>query len=87
MLVHDETILAIAKNVVERGAPPVFSKAAYIQAIAKRSDEIKRPGESTHQSFVRAITADEVGKLRADDAVAKRGAATVTDIDQSLVQR
>jgi hypothetical protein len=63
MSVHDETIIAIAKNVVKRGAPPVFAKSAYIAAIAKRADEIKKAGESTQQAFTRAITDDEIGRM------------------------
>src|ERR1700722_18977121 len=64
MTLHDETIRAIAKNVCERNAPPVFAKSAYIAAIARRAEEIKKSaGESTHQAFARAITQDSVGQL------------------------
>ncbi|MFZ0209887.1 MAG: hypothetical protein WAL59_27910 [Roseiarcus sp.] len=63
MSVSDETIIAIAKNVVERGAPAVFAKSAYITAIATRADAIRKAGESTQQAFARAITEDDVGRL------------------------
>jgi hypothetical protein len=63
MSAHDDLIVSIAKNVVSFGADPVFPKSAYITAIAKRSDVIKKPGESTQQVFSRAITHDEIGKL------------------------
>lgn len=63
MSISDQTLIAIAKGVVERNAPAVFAKSIYIAAIAKRADEIKKAGESTAQSFTRTITQDEVGKL------------------------
>jgi hypothetical protein len=63
MSVHDETIRAIAKNVCEANAPPVFAKADYISAIARRADEIRKAKLSTQQSFARAITQDDVGNL------------------------
>lgn len=63
--VHQETIVAIAKNVIERGADPVFAKHEYIAAVNKRALEIKKPsGESFQQAFSRAIsTPGDIGAL------------------------
>jgi hypothetical protein len=63
MDISTQTIIAIAKGVIERGAPPVYEKHVFIKAIAKRADEIRKAGESTQKSFARAITADDLGKL------------------------
>src|ERR1700722_130282 len=64
MTLHDETIRAIAKNVCERNAPPVFAKSAYIAAVARRAGEIKKPPrKSTPHALARGITQDEIGRL------------------------
>jgi hypothetical protein len=63
MSLHDEKIIAIAKNVVAgRCMDAVFERSAYHKAIEKRAAEIRRNGESPQQSYTRAITQDEDGK-------------------------
>jgi hypothetical protein len=63
MDVSTQTLVAIAKGVIERGASPIYEKHVYIGAIAALADEIKKAGESTAQAFTRAITQDESGRV------------------------
>ena len=63
MELHDETIVAIAKNVAAgRCTNAVFAKSIYHAAITKRANEIRREGRTDAQAYVDCVTDDEIGR-------------------------
>jgi hypothetical protein len=64
MSLHDEKIIAIAKNVVAgRCMDAVFEKSAYHKAIERRAEAIRRPGETAEGAYTRALMDDPDAKL------------------------
>jgi hypothetical protein len=63
ILPSDPSIVMFAKIAVNQGRSPGLEKDAFYDAIVKRADALRADGESPQQSFVKAITEDETGRL------------------------
>jgi hypothetical protein len=63
VLPSDESIVMFAKIAVNQGRSPGFEKDAFYDAIVKRAEALRADGESPQQSFAKAITEDETGRL------------------------
>lgn len=57
-----ETLVGIAKGVIEGGAPAVYPKSTFIAALRKRATAIRAAGETEAKAMTRAMTEDEIGK-------------------------